>query len=301
MRRTLASIGLCSLIAALFCAIPARAQQTSADFRWIDFHSPEDQNIAVWLSRSLEAANWTSIHEIGVEYDAALVVTEQRANPQAAPGSGTFTVWTASLTTHEFAPLLTGVNLRWFDPVRFADDATNEWPVLYDNCRDCQPSTYFTAFYYDIRSHAWSARWISGDHGAPVWNASRPAGANWTQAYALLSNGEGHSTLYTWNHFDYPKPRPAQDYITRYDLDPFNHVERNAVTTAPTPPTPSVEKQLADYELRICRAETAPAGLARGQDTELCQNLLKARAPRQPVTTPPANNRGQAAPPRARR
>jgi hypothetical protein len=300
MRRTFARIGLCSL-AVLLCGLTGSAQQTSGVFRWIDFHSAGDQNIVAWVSRSLEVTKWTSIREIGVEYDAALVLTEERTNPQSAPGSGAFTVWSASLTSHVLAPLVTGANLRWFDPVRFADDASDEWPVLYDNCHDCQPNTFFTAFYYDVRSHTWSARWINGGHGAPVWNATHPAGTNWTQAFALLSNGEGHSTLYAWNHFDYAKPRPAEDYITRYDLDPFNHVERSAVTTAPTPPTPSVERQLAEYELQICRAETAPPGLARGQDSELCQNLLKARAPRQPVTTPPANNRGQSAPPRTRR
>jgi hypothetical protein len=36
-------------------------------------------------------------------------------------------------------------------------------------------------------------------------------------------------------------------------------------------------------------------GLERGQDSELCQELLNARTQRKPVTTPPANNRGQSA------
>ena len=299
MRRAQARIAFCSL-AVLLCGLCARAQQTSGTFRWVDFHSSEDQNIVAWISRSLEVSKWTTIREIGVEFDAALVVTEERSNPESAPGSDIFTVWSASLTSHVLAPLLTGVNLRWFDPVRFADDTPTEWPVLYDNCHDCRPDTFFTSFYYDVRSHTWNARWITGAHGAPVWNSTHPAGTNWTQAFAVLSNGEGHVALYAWNHFDYAKPRPAEDYITRYDLDSFSHLERSIVVTDPTPPSPSIEKQLAEYELQICRAETATPGLARGQDSQLCENLLKARAPRQPVTTPPANNRGQAAPPKAR-
>ena len=283
-------------IAAIVLAAAAPAQQTSDTFRWIDFHSAADSNIVAWVERSLETNSWTAIRELGVQYDAALVVTDDRSNPQAAPGAGTFTIWSASLTTHDISPLVTGVNLRWFDPIRFADDARDEWPVLYDSCRDCQPNTYFTTVFYDVRTHQWVARWINGGHGISVWNVNHPSGTQWTQVYAVLSNGEGHMALYTWNHFDYPKPRPAEDYINRYDLDPFSHLERTVVFTQPTPPTSAMAKQLSQFESQLCHADTAPAGLARGQDSQVCQDLLKSQAPRQPVTTPPANNRGQAAP-----
>jgi hypothetical protein len=299
MRRVIARIGICCL-AILSAVVTATAQQTSETFRWVDFHASQDQNIVAWVSRSLESANWTSIREIGVIYDAALVVTENRANPQAAPGAGTFTIWTASLTQHTIAPLVTGANLRWFEPIRFADDARDELPILYDNCRDCQPNTYFTAFYYDFKTHNWAAHWISGDHGVPVWNVNHPATTQWTQVYALQSNGEGHFALYTWNHFDYPKPRRPEDIITRYDLDPMTHLERSVVTMQSTPPTDAIAKRLAQLEMQLCRADTAPAGLARGQDSQLCQDLLDQINPRKPVTSPPTNNRGQSAPPAAR-
>jgi hypothetical protein len=299
MRRVIARIGFCCL-AVIAAVIPATAQQTSETFRWVDFKVPEDQNIVAWVSRSLEATNYTSLREIGVIYDAALVVSENRTNPQSAPGTGAFTIWTASLTDHTIAPIITGTNLRWFDPVRFADDARDEWPILYDNCHDCQPNTYFTAFYYDFPSHHWAAHWITADHGIPVWNVNRPTGTQWTQVFALQSNGEGHFALYTWNHFDYPKPRRPEDIITRYDLDPMTHLERSVVTMQPTPPADAIAKRLAQLELQLCRADTASAGLARGQDSPLCQDLLDKLNPRQPVTTPPGNNRGQSAPPAAR-
>src|SRR5579871_4706356 len=125
MRRVSPRILFPCLAAVLFTAA-APAQQTSDTFRWIDFHSAADSNILAWVSRSLETNNWTAIREVGVQYDAALVVSDDRNNPQAAPGAGTFTIWTASLTTHDVAPLVSGVNLRWFDPIRFADDARDE-------------------------------------------------------------------------------------------------------------------------------------------------------------------------------
>jgi hypothetical protein len=53
-------------------------------------------------------------------------------------------------------------------------------------------------------------------------------------------------------------------------------------------------------ELRLCRGQDTVQGLARGQDSELCDQLLGKQPQRRPVTTPPANNRGQSAPPGAR-
>ena len=73
------------------------------------------------------------------------------------------------------APLLKGVNLRWFDWEHFADGAPEELTALYDNCHDCAASTYFTAFYYDIAHHMWVARWMRGGQGVLVWNATQPS------------------------------------------------------------------------------------------------------------------------------
>ena len=47
---------------------------------------------------------------------------------------------------------------------------------------------------------------------------------------------------------------------------------------------------------RLCAAQPIVPELARGQDSPLCQQTLKPRPERKPVTTPPANNRGQSVP-----
>ena len=52
-------------------------------------------------------------------------------------------------------------------------------------------------------------------------------------------------------------------------------------------------------ELRLCRAQDAVPDLQRGQDSQLCHDMVKPIPERRPVTTPPANNHGQSAPPRA--
>lgn len=231
----------------------------------MDFHSPKDQNIVTWVKRSLQVEKWTAIREIGVLYDAALVVTTDRATPQSLPYTDTFTVWSASLTSHTVTPLLSGVNLRWSDWERFSRDTPLELPVLYDNCRDCAATTYFTSFYYSPVHHAWAARWMRGGQGIAVWNSKPPAGFVWTQVYALMPEGDDQVELCTWNHFDYGRHKPPEDFIYRYDLDPSTGLDRTVLLSG---------KQAAAMKLRLCNAQNAVPGLARGQDSPLCQELL---------------------------
>src|SRR5271157_67470 len=99
--RFVSSFRIPILLAALLSA-PLSAQQAPDAFRWIDFHSAKDQDVVTWVNRSLTVEKWTSIHEIGVEYDAALVVTTTRPSPQSLPAADTFTVWSLSLTNHSY-------------------------------------------------------------------------------------------------------------------------------------------------------------------------------------------------------
>lgn len=292
MRCITARRGLCSIAVALALVVPLFAQQPPDTFRWMDFHSSKDQDIIVWVRRALQVDDWTAIREIGVKYDAALVITSFRASPQALPEDDTFTVWSVSLTSHLAAPLIHGVNLRFFDWERFADGATEDLTALYDNCRNCSTATYFTAFYYDMAHHQWAARWINGGQGVPVWNAAPPSSIEWTQVYGLLTEPDGHVELCTWNHFGYGKDKPPEEVLYRYDRDPFSGLDRTEVLSG---------KMADDFKLKLCRGQDAVQGLERGQDSQLCQDLVNpdhgGRRDRRPVTSPPANNHGRSTPP----
>jgi hypothetical protein len=279
------------IVAALAVAVPLCAQPAPDTFRWIDFHSAADQNVLTWVNRSLTVENFSAIREIGVEYDAALVVTTSRATPQSLPSSDTFTVWSLSLTNHSYVPLLKGVNVRLLDWLLLDDGHPRELAALYDDCADCQPSTYFTAFHYDMAQHAWAPRWMRGPQAILVWSANIPQGVALTQLYALLTQPNGRSMMCTWNHIDHGQQKP-EDIVACYDLDPATGQERMQTFTR-TPALP--------IKQRICSALSDIPGLAHGQDSPLCQQMQKAHPDRKPVTTPPANNHGQSAPPRARR
>ncbi len=272
----------------LFTSTPISAQQAPDSFHWVDFHSQKDQDVIVWVTRAMEPEKWTAIREIGVEYDAALVVTTLRAGPQAAANADTFAVWNVSLTSHLVTPLFTGVNLRWVGWLHFTETAPREPGILYDDCAECAATTYFTALHYDITQHMWTPRWISGGRAVPVWTTSTPAGVALTQVYAVMADPNGRELVGTWSHFDYGAQKPPEDYIYQYDLDSWNSLERTQLLSG---------KQADAMKQRLCLAVDAVAGLARGQDSTLCHPAAtKPHYERKPITTP-ANTQGRSAPP----
>lgn len=273
-----------SLLAFLI-ASPMQAQDT---FRWMDFHSDKDQAVIVWVTRALSAERWTAIREIGVLYDAALVVTTTRASADASPAADTFNVWSVNLTNHAKTPLLTGVNLRWLDWLQFSASEPRELGVLYDDCGGCTTTTYFTSFHYDGREHIFVPRWMRGGRAVPLWTTAAPEGVNLTQVYAVLPTPSGLQYLATWSHFDYGKEKPPEDYIFRYDIDPLSGLDRTELLS---------NKDADAMKQRVCGVQGTPDNLARGQDSALCQETLHPRAERKPVTSPPANNRGRSTPP----
>lgn len=267
------------------------AQQDA--FRWVDFHSDKDQSIVVWVTRALGAQKWTAIREIGVQYDAALVATTDRAAGDASPRQDTFHLWSVSLTTHTVTTLLNGVNLRWLDWMQLADDGSSrELGLLYDDCRDCAATTYFTALHYDFSQHIFAPRWQRGGQGVPVWSNTAADGVQLSQAYAVLSQPNGRALLGTWSHYDYGQQKPAEDYVYLYDRDPFSGLDRTQLLSG---------KDADAMKQRVCSAQPDAFGSARGQDSALCRQTVHPRAERKPVTTPPANNQGRSTPPGARR
>lgn len=275
---------LLGFVCLLFVKLPLAAQQGPENFRWVDFHSEKDKGTVVWVERALAVEDWTAVREIGVQYDAALVVTTNRPSPQAAPNADGFSIWSVSLTDHSVTPLLRGVKLHWLDWMRFRDDGPSEPALTYENCADCTATTYFTSFYYDVRYHQWRARWMQNKLGVPLWTESQPTGMNWTQMYTGVTEPNGRALVYTWSHFDYGNGKEPSDSIYRYDRDPVSGLDRAL---------PLVGRDADAAKLRICGGQDAMESLARGQDSELCVKLVGARPARRMVTTPPANNSGR--------
>ena len=267
-------------------ALQVGAQQSA--IHWVDFHSDADQPVIVWVERALTDEKWTAIREIGVLYDAALVVTSERENAEALPGSETFQMWSVNLTNHLKTPLAKGVKLRWVDWMQVLPGGAREPAILYEDCRECESTTYFTTFHYDREQHILRPRWMRGGEAVPVQTRVTPKGVTVTQVYALLKELDGREYLSTWSHFDYGEAKPADDYVYRYDVDPFSGLERTVLVS---------NKDAEAMKQRLCSVEASGQSLARGQDSALCQQTVHPRPERKPTTTPPANNRGRSVPP----
>lgn len=294
------------MLAAAFAlsARMATAQPTIEGFHWVDFHSDKDAPFVAWVTQSLKAENWTSIREIGVQWDSALVVTSLRSTPQSTPPTDLYTVWSVSLSKHEAQPLLHGVSPRILNWTTFAGTSlrTPELGLVYDDCFACDAaSTFFTTLYYSFPDHGWRARWVHADQGATLWSAGSVDGVSKTQIYGLLTEPPGRDVLATWNHLDYGKTKPAEDYVFVYSVDPATGLEQTQGLSG---------DHAESMMLRLCKADPAQvdpalAELARGQDSALCRDMIQANTKsmptRRPVTTPPANNQGRATPPGARR
>jgi hypothetical protein len=278
----------CLMLVLAAGGVTGRAQDP---FRWMDFHSQKDQSEITWVTRALDAEKWTAIREVGVQYDAALVVTTLRASPESSANQDQFAIWSVSLTNHALTPLLKGYNLRWLDMLTLAQGEPPELAAVYDSCAECAPETYFTAFHFDLPQHTWVPRWMRGGQGAPLWNSNTPPGVTWSQAYAGLAEPDGHALVATWSHFDYGGTKPAEDFVYRYDLDALSHLERTQLLSG---------KDAESMKGRICHAGDELPGLKRGQDSALCGQAaapVSARPERRPVTTPPVNNHGRSKPP----
>jgi len=294
--------GLAVCLGMLAGGTAAVAQPAIDAFHWVDFHDSKDAPTVTWVTQTLKAEKWTSIREIGVQWDSAIVLTAERKTPQSTPPTDVYTIWSVSLAKHDVQPLLHGMNPRILNWTTFGGmyQQAPELALLYDDCYGCEsPSTFFTTLYYSVKEHAWRTRWMRGDQAATVWTAGNVEGVKRSQAYALIVDGTGRNTLGTWTHNDYGGAKPVEDFVFEYGVDPTSGMEQTQGLSG---------KHAEDMMRRICRAEPALADptlaeLARGQNSALCQDVpetpTKTKPGRRPTTTPPANNHGQSSPPKA--
>jgi hypothetical protein len=281
------------LLSVLLLAVAGTASAQENQFRWVDFHSDKDQSYVTWVTRSLETQKWTAIREIGVLYDAALVVTTDRATQDTSPATDTFQVWSVSLANHRATPILKGVNLRWLDWLQVGGATGRELAFLYEDCRECAATTYFSTFQYDAGQHLFVPRWMrGGGQPIPVASSNAPAGVEQTQVYAVMPDVNGNQYVATWTHYDYGKVKPAEDYLYRYDLEPFSHVERIQLVSG---------KDVDPLKQKLCNVQGAAPGMARGQESALCRETVHPAAQRRVVTTPPPNAHGRSVPPGTKR
>ncbi len=237
-------------------------------FAWIDQKS--DAQTVARVAQLLSGKPYSALREIGVVGQQALVITTLRKDPIANPANDTFTAYGVSLKDGSVEELLDGANLRYIDWQKFYDYDTPELIALYDDCAQCKPTTFLTAFYIDRRTRRWGARWRREIAGAPLYSADTTK----NYVYALFMNVDQKVVLDTWA--SYPeqnktggkgaalKSSRGGEYLFEYRID----IPSDQGTSRPL-----TLRDALPVKQRLCKGEKIVFGIAGGQDSEACREL----------------------------
>lgn len=283
---------------AAFVSMPALRAQSIENFRWLDLHQPSD--VQTIVARALMNEPYTALREIGyiglppnettasargtssavhnsalnasrlaVPRDAhLLVITAERTNPSALPDDDILSVYDVNQRQITATLLLRGPGLHLLGWLRMWREGSPELVATYNDCVECQRTTFFTTFHIDLKSHQWAVRWPRSTAGAPIFSEGQEANGG-QQVYALLDDEAGRVVLGTWAHFSTPG-RPVNDIVYAYRVEYYGSHEATE---------PIVGTQAHAFEQRLCAGQGVLFGLADGQDSPLCRSIGIASAP----------------------
>ncbi|HZD77810.1 MAG TPA: hypothetical protein VE218_12440 [Acidobacteriaceae bacterium] len=222
---------------------------------------PPARSAAAPASNASNLAANTS--KLAVPRDAhLLVITAERTNPAALPDEDILSVYDVNQRQISATLLLRGPGVRLLGWLRMWREGTPELVATYDDCVECQRTTFFTTFHIDLKSHQWQARWPRSTAGAPIFSEGQEANGG-QQVYALLDDEAGRVVLGTWAHFSI-HGRPDTDVVYAYRVEYYGSHEAAE---------PMVGVQARAFEQRLCGGQGVLFGLADGQDSALCHSL----------------------------
>jgi hypothetical protein len=286
---------------AAFVSTPTLRAQSIENFRWLDLHQPSD--VQTIVARALMNEPYTALREIGyiglppkepampsakgiaaasaannsalntsklaVPRDAhLLVITAERTNPSALPDDDILSVYDVNQRQITATLLLRGPGLRLLGWLRMWREGSPELVATYNDCIECQRTTFFTTFHIDLKSHQWEVRWPRSAAGAPIFSEGQEANGG-QQVYALLDDEAGRVVLGTWAHFS-THGRPDTDVVYAYRVEYYGSHEATE---------PMVGTQARAFEQRLCGGQGVLFGLADGQDSALCHSIGVISAP----------------------
>jgi hypothetical protein len=285
----------------VFLPSPGLRAQSIENFRWLDLRQPSD--VETIVARALMNEPYTMLREVGyigvppkeptspvktasatasgtsnvvpnvsklpVPRDAhLLVITAERKNPSALPDDDILSVYDVNQRQITATLLLRGPGLRLLGWLRMWREGSPELVATYDDCSECQRTTFFTTFRVDMKTQQWQMRWPRSTAGAPIFSEGQEANGG-QQVYALLDDEAGRVVLGTWAHFSI-HGRPDTDVVYAYRVEYYGSHEAAE---------PMLGTQAHAFEQRLCGGQGVLFGLADGQDSALCHSLGITSAP----------------------
>ena len=230
-------------------------------FAWANLKT--DTTTVNRVTMLLAGKPYTALREIGLIGDQALVITTLRKDPIAQPGDDSFTAYGVSLKDGAVEQILDGANLKMVAWQKFYDYDSPELLAIYDDCAQCKATTFLTAFYLDRRTKHWHARWPREIAGAPLTSAA--VGSD--HVYALFMNVDRRVVLDTWTRFpEQKKSSRGGEYMYEYRIDPMSDQGTGRPVTG---------RDMLPIKQRLCRGEDVVYGIAGGQDSDACKELLR--------------------------
>jgi hypothetical protein len=231
--------------------------QVLENFAWVDLKA--DTQIVALVTKALKDRPYTALREIGVAGEQALVVTAARKKSVANPGSDMLTIYGVGLKSGSVQELIEGTHLRYVEWQKFYDSDTPELIALYDDCADCQTTTFLTAFYLDRSTKQWGARWPRQVAGAPLTSSNLAS----DYVYAAFRGLDERVVVDTWVRTP-PQVRGtrATEVLYEYKIDPMSARETSRPLTG---------RDAADVKQRLCKPVDPVFGLAGGQDSAACK------------------------------
>jgi hypothetical protein len=298
MRKWLPPAVSIALVLVFLSSSNAHAQSIE-NFRWLDLRQASD--VQTIVARALMNEPYTMLREIGyiglppkepatpakpasvagtsniaantpklpVPRDAhLLVITAERTNPSALPDDDILSVYDVNQRQITATLLLRGPGLRLMGWLRLWREGSAELVATYDDCAECQRTTFFTTFHIDMKTQQWQARWPRSTAGAPIFSEGQEANGG-QQVYALLDDEAGRVVLGTWAHFSV-QGRPDTNVVYAYRVEYYGSHEATE---------PMIGTQARAFEQRLCGGQGVLFGLADGQESALCRSLGVTSAP----------------------
>jgi hypothetical protein len=211
----------------------------------------------------------SNVLKLPVPRDAhLLVITAERSNSSALPDNDILSVYDVNQRQITATLLLRGPGLRILGWLRLWREGTPELVATYDDCTECQRTTFFTTFHIDMKTQQWQVRWPRSTAGAPIFSEGQEANGG-QQVYALLDDEAGRVVLGTWAHFS-TRGRPDTDVVYAYRVEYYGSHEAAE---------PMVGTQARTFEQRLCGGQGVLFGLSDGQDSALCRSVGITSAP----------------------
>jgi hypothetical protein len=290
------------VVVLIFLSSPMLRAQSIENFRWLDLRQPSD--VQTIVARALMNEPYTALREVGyigvppkepatppakaaaatasgtsnlvsnvlkmpVPRDAhLLVITAERSNSSALPDNDILSVYDVNQRQITATLLLRGPGLRILGWLRLWREGTPELVATYDDCTECQRTTFFTTFHIDMKTQQWQVRWPRSTAGAPIFSEGQEANGG-QQVYALLDDEAGRVVLGTWAHFS-THGRPDTDVVYAYRVEYYGSHEAAE---------PMVGTLARTFEQRLCGGQGVLFGLADGQDSALCRSVGITSAP----------------------